>query len=367
MLGKDVNPDRCFADFLFHVGIAGNQKLSAQIRSQSQGRIEKHYQAEYTKAAISENSGVTGGYLIPIEFSYGIMETVEEWAIFRPVATVIPMTSNEMILPLPDAGTTPAAAGTAFAFGGILMAFVAPGVTFTETEPLFRAVDLKPSLLGGYAIISNTMLQDGGQVGIEAYLHRLFAHSIAWYEDYYFFRGTGVGQPMGILNSAATLSVTRGAATRFEMVDAAKMAMSLLPHSFLSSCWVISMGITGGVSAISELEQLVDSSGKAAWVPNAGRDDSPQQSLGYLANRPVWPSEKLPALGATGDVLLIDPRLYVIGDRQQITIDASIHPKLTTNQMVWRVSERIDGQPWFSKTITLQDTATVVSPYVQLH
>jgi hypothetical protein len=37
------------------------------------------------------------------------------------------------------------------------------------------------------------------------------------------------------------------------------------------------------------------------------------------------------------------------------------------NQMTWRVVERIDGQPWLDKPVTLQDAATQVSPFVVLN
>ncbi len=35
--------------------------------------------------------------------------------------------------------------------------------------------------------------------------------------------------------------------------------------------------------------------------------------------------------------------------------------------MTWRVVERVDGQPWIEKPITLQDGTTQVSPFVALN
>jgi hypothetical protein len=37
------------------------------------------------------------------------------------------------------------------------------------------------------------------------------------------------------------------------------------------------------------------------------------------------------------------------------------------NQMTWRVVERVDGQPWVERPITLQDGSTQVSPFVALN
>jgi len=78
-------------------------------------------------------------------------------------------------------------------------------------------------------------------------------------------------------------------------------------------------------------------------------------------------SEKVPTLGTKGDCDLIDPQLYVIGDRMQIEIVASEHVNFLKNQMTWRVVERVDGQPWLEKPITLQDGSSTVSPFVILN
>ena len=81
----------------------------------------------------------------------------------------------------------------------------------------------------------------------------------------------------------------------------------------------------------------------------------------------MFPTEKVPALGTKGDLMLLDPSFYVIGDRMQIEIAASEHVNFLKNQMTWRVVERVDGQPWLDKPVTLQDGATQVSPFVVLN
>src|SRR5205807_4788566 len=111
--------------------------------------------------------------------------------------------------------------------------------------------------------------------------------------------------------------------------------------------------------------QLADSSGRIVWVPNIG--GAQEKVPGTLFGRPVMYSEKLPALGTAGDVVLTDPQLYIVGDRMQIEIAASEHVNFLKNQMTWRVVERIDGQPWMDKPVTLQDGATQVSPFVVLN
>ncbi len=78
-------------------------------------------------------------------------------------------------------------------------------------------------------------------------------------------------------------------------------------------------------------------------------------------------TEKVPALGTKGDVMLIDPSLYVIGDRMMLEITASEHANFVKNQMTWRFVQRVDGRPWLDNVITLQDGTTTVSPFVVLN
>ena len=70
-------------------------------------------------------------------------------------------------------------------------------------------------------------------------------------------------------------------------------------------------------------QPLKDGASRAIFISiDQGATKSPVWSL---LGRPAFPSEKLPALGTKGDLMLLDPSLYVVGDRQQIEIAASEH------------------------------------------
>jgi HK97 family phage major capsid protein len=60
----------------------------------------------------------------------------------------------------------------------------------------------------------------------------------------------------------------------------------------------------------------------------------------------------------------LDPGLYIIGDRMALEVAASEHVNFLKNQMTWRIVERVDGQPWVEKAITLADGSSTVSPFV---
>jgi len=54
-------------------------------------------------------------------------------------------------------------------------------------------MELKAQELAGYSVSSNIMLQDAG-FGLEKFLFTLFGKAVAWYEEYAFLEGSGVGK-----------------------------------------------------------------------------------------------------------------------------------------------------------------------------
>jgi HK97 family phage major capsid protein len=267
---------------------------------------------------------------------------------------VVPMAARSIQVPYLDATNVPTAGDTAY-YGGLVARWAEEAATENETEPLFRQLELVAHELAGYSLMSNALLEDNG-IALEELLVRIFGGAIAWFEDYAFLRGDGVGKPLGVSNAPAAISVTRNGANAFVLIDAGKMLAKLLPGwSAKTTCWVVHP------SVLAQLVLMVSTAAGVGWLDNL-RDNIPMQLLGL----PVCISEKLPALGTAKDVLLVDFRHYLIGDRKQVEVAYSEHFKFTNNQGTWRFVHRVDGQPWLRNVITLSDATSTVSPYVYL-
>lgn len=313
-------------------------------------------EAPITKAALAEDSGATGGYTVPRPLLLGLLQDVSEHAIVRPRALVVPMQARTLDLPLPTA-TVAQAAGVPPYWGGIDLRWSVEGATRSETaEPTFRLVSLEAWELSGYALISRPLLDDAQN--LEPFLRTLLARAVAWAEDYAFLAGVGGGKPTSMLASGAAISVTRAGANDFVAADASNMVQSLLPSSWPTAIWVMHPSVFDKAMKL------------ATWQMNVGSfDRHPGSFVGWLDGRPVFASGSLPALGTKGDVMLIDPSLYVIGDRQRVDIDISLEESTAflKNQAVLRVVHRVGGQPWFSAPITLADGTKTASPIVVLN
>jgi HK97 family phage major capsid protein len=353
----DADPRKNFGDFCIAIATKNHKRLDEVYQA---SMVDKSGNV-VAKAAMAEGAGVTGGYIVPPDFYRQLLAISAENSIIRPRAFVQPMASATLQFPYLDI-TTAQSAGVSPFFGGVQMYWTEEAQTRTETEPQFKMVELKAHELSGYSVSSNILIQDAA-FGLEKFLMQLFGMAISWFEDYAFLQGNGVGKPTGILNSGAAISQARTTGSLVQFADIANMQADLLPISYKNAIWVYSP------SVIPQLLQLKDGASRAIFLQigsaQAGAiTTTPQWTL---LGRPAIATEKLPALGTSGDLMLIDPSYYVIGDRMQIEIAASEHVNFLKNQMTWRVVERVDGQPWLDKPITLQDASTQVSPFVYLH
>ena len=219
----------------------------------------------------------------------------------------------------------------------------------------FRSVELVAHKLIGYTVASDELVADAA-ISLGDFLAGPlgFAGGVAWMEDYAFLRGSGAGQPLGVINAGATITVARQAvATPVQYVDLVNMLESFLPSG--RGAWFITQ------SALSNLMTIQDPNGSYVWQPNA-REGMPQTIFGF----PVFFTEKLPTVGNAGDVLLADWSYYLIGDRQATTIESTQYDQWRYDKTSWRVVHRVDGQPWLSTPLTLQDGTIQISPFVIL-
>ena len=319
------------------------------VRQNNVKRLEKVY-----KTALAENTGAQGGYGVPVEFGTVLNEKSKEFnALRRAGAMTTVLSGRSKEYPVLDIETAPSAGYTANA-GGVTAAWTEEAATITESEPRFRLIELVVHKLAAYSLASAEVRDDFVE-SLDGILARSFAKAIGAAEEYAFFRGDGVGKPLGILTSGALIAAARSAASTVALADLAQMLSDFPPESYQSGAWFVSPTV------VDQLIQLV--SNPLTWMENQ-RDRWLQSTLmGY----PLYVVGCLPALNTAGDILLVDPNFYLIADHTSgLSIAFSEHYRFVTDQLAWRVTKRVDGQPIINGTITVEDAATTVSPFVAL-
>jgi len=301
-----------------------------------------------------ENVGALGGFLVPVEFRAQLYSIMAEESFVRTRATVIPMRRRQIDIPVLD--QTGATAGIPHWFGGMIFYWAEEATEKTHTDPNFRKIQLVAHKLIGYTRASDELLDDSA-VSLEAFLTGPmgFAGGAVWHEEYCFLNGTGAGQPLGVINAGATITVPRAGAGAIAYTDLCDMLENFLPSG--RGIWVITQ------SAMSDIVQINGPAGNPSyvWTTNAA-DGIP----GTIFGMPVIWTEKVPRIGTAGDVGLYDWRYYLIGDRQAATVESTKFDRWSYDETSWRMVHRVDGQPWLSQPLTYQDGVTQVSPFVIL-
>lgn len=320
------------------------------VRQNNTKRLETVY-----KTALTGETGAQGGYTIPTEYGSLIEGRANELSVLRRAgATVVPMTSRTRDIPIGDFETAPSAGDTAYAFG-VVARWTEEAASISESEPRFKLMNLIAHKLSAYSLASNEVREDSNE-NVDGLVAMAFSRAIAAQENYQFFRGNGVGKPRGILESGAWSAQTRSAASTVALGDLAIMMSAFLPSSLDSGsyAWFYNPAV------LQELVALV--SNPLAWMDNLQGARVPIQLMGG----PAFVTGALPGLNTAGDIMLVDPQYYYIGDRTGIDIAISEHYKFVNDQMTWRVRKRLDGQPILDSTVTLENASTTVSAYVGL-
>jgi HK97 family phage major capsid protein len=324
------------------------------IMRKDEARLLKHYGSG---KALATDPGSAGGYLVPEEYRSDLIKIQSPRTIVRPLAQRIPISAPAGKFPALDQYFAPTAGQGDSAFAGrVTAAITEEGATMTETEPQFEQIEWNVNKIGGITYINEELRNDAP--AIEALLRMLFGVAIAHKEEYFFFRGTGVGQPLGILNWGGLVSITVDTDNTFALVDAIEMHSRFFEIGGRSA-WAVHNSLLPDIHVMT----AESTGGNVPFL-----QDLTMKPRGALIGYPVYPCEHLPQANNSGAALIGDFSAYYIFDHEELTIDFSEHYKFGNDQGTWRFKERLDGKPGLKSSITLADPQGnfTVSPFVKM-
>jgi HK97 family phage major capsid protein len=296
-----------------------------------------------------------GGFLVPEVLRAELLRVALETAIVRPRARVIPMDSKTV--PFPTIDDTSHASSV---FGGVVGYWTEESGSLTETEAAFGTVMLSARKLATYCEVPNELLQDS-IISFAAFIDDILPQAISWFEDTAFITGSGVGQPLGVMEAAALVSVPKETGQTADTIvwdNLVKMYSRMLPSSLGSAVWIANNDC---FPQLATMALNVGTGGSAIWLNN-GVAGPPATILG----RPLILTEKMQTIGDAEDIAFVDFGYYLLGDRMQMRAESSPHFKFQNDQTAYRVIERVDGQPWLQSAITPQNGSNTLSPYITL-
>lgn len=298
-----------------------------------------------------------GGFLVPEEFRAELLRLSLTNAVVRPRARVVPMASATLRFPKIDETSR-----VSSVFGGVVVYRTEEGAELAESAASFGSIKLEATKQTALAHVTNELVRDWGAFGV--FINEIFPEAMAWYEDLDFLTANGVGAPLGALNAGnqAIIAVAAEggqAATTIVWENVIRMYSRMLPSSIARAVWVASPDV---FVELATMALTVGTGGSAVWLT-----DGTGAPVLTLLGRPVIMDEKAPAaLGTQGDLSFVDFGMYLVGDRQMMTVDSSEHVKFTSDKTTYRMIQRNDGRPWLESPITPHNNSATLSPFVQL-
>lgn len=301
--------------------------------------VHRNDTARLRAATFNETTPSSGGFSVPTEFAAWLLDGSLEDEVMRPGATVWPMTSSDKLIPAWDGNDH-----TAGLFGGLAATWEAELSTATDLAGSLRQIALKAKKLLCYTAASNELAADG--VGFEYQLGTALRRTLGWYLDYAFLQGNGAGKPLGVLNDPALITVAKETGQGADTIlweNLVNMYSRLHPACAKRAVWV------ANTSTLPQLMQLTLGVGTGGVYFQVLKEASGTFSI---MGRPVLFTEKLPALGDAGDIVLVDRSQYAIGLRKDMSLDKSNAPGWHEDKSSYRAIVRVDGMGTWNAPVT---------------
>lgn len=273
-----------------------------------------------------------GGYLTPLEFSSYLIELLYKIPVIRPHATVYPMSSDQMQIPVENSTVS--------------ANWTAELATITQSDMTFGTNTLSVNNLIGISRMSRQLLLDSAinQNLVDLVMER-FARSIGRLEDTAFMTGSGVGMPKGLRQYTYTHTLAQAGAnlTGDDLIN----LYHSLPYQYReqgSPVWLIN-DLT-----LAKVRKLKDSQGRYIYEQGWGQSLISEGMTPTLLGKPVLVQNDIPTnLGGgtnASEIYFGDLSYYVIGDREQIFSEVSTQEgtSFAQHRAAIKVGERIDGQ-----------------------
>ena len=306
----------------------------------------------------NEGSGADGGFALQTDFAGMIMESAVQQSPLLNRLDRYTCSSSANAMRWVSADETDVSKSV---FGGVQMYWASEGAAVAASKPQFREMKMDLEKMMGFLYCTDEMLEDA------AFLSGFASSAFTLAGDRLLTEGVicgdGVGKPLGLIHSKALVTVDKEsgqAAGSFLGANAIKMQARAMPRNRERLVWLMHP------DAEELLPTLSIQSGEAAkflWNPEGGLGNFDTQRV---LNKPVLFEDSCSALGNTGDILLVDPYMYILLTKGTVKQDWSIHVEFLTDQNCFRVVYRCNGAPKVSKPLTIKNSTKTRSPFVAL-
>jgi HK97 family phage major capsid protein len=339
---------KSFGDFAMavrHSSIAGNQPDNRLMNTAS--------------TYGGEGSGTDGGFSVFPEFKRDIWQKVMDQENLLTRCAQLTTGSNSIVVPKDE--STPWQTS-----GGILAYWEAEAAQVTASKPQLQMETIRLAKLMALVPVSDELLEDG--IGLESWLRAKAPAKMAAKINTAIVRGTGVGQPLGILTAlttGSTISVakeTSQPASTVYFANINKMWARMYAPCRRNAIWLINQDIEPQLDAMAF--DPAATSKVPVYLPPGGVSNA---DYATLKGRPVVPIEACSTLSTQGDIILVDlDQYWAVTKGTDVRTDVSMHLFFDQGLQAFRFTFRVNGQPIWGSSITAENGSNTRSWAVTL-
>lgn len=310
---------------------------------------------------MSQDSGSGGGFLVPPSYRSEIWSmTFNDEESLASLCTAIPVQGQFVEYPAPDQTTM----ANGVQAGGVRAYWHGEAAQITDSKAKVRSIRLEPQEFSVLVYVTEKLLRNSPMT-VDAMVRMAAVDAIRFKLNESIMAGTGVGQPLGVLNSGGVTTVAKESGQAADTIVAEninKMWSRVLASCRRNAVWVINQDCE---QQLQGLTTDVGTGGAVLFYPSGGISAAPYD---ILKGRRIVVSQHAETLGDKGDITLVDFSKYHLGlrpgasgDGSGIREDVSMHLRFDYAEMAFRFMFEADGQPALDSAITQSKGANPLS------
>lgn len=321
--------------------------LKATLTPEYKGAFDAYLRGEeYDRKALSEGVDAAGGYTVPPDFLARVIQRIPGVAVVEDLATVITTTRDRVEIPRIKAATADATMYSS----AVKFSMVAENpASAAETEPVFEQLALNVYTAQLFTKLSRNWIADSA-FDVNSYLAAEYQRAALLGKDDRFLTGTGVGEPVGIVNDPAITQVSSGDANLLT-ADGIKNLIYALPAQYQGGTTLVL-----SLDALRSIRKLKDGSQRYLWDPGSGglTDGVPAT----IEGRPYRVTDFLDSVAA-GNLPIIygDFRHYWVVNRLGLSIQVLREKYAESNQDAYLAFLRFTGGVAIPEAFRVQKVA----------
>ena len=340
-----------------HFGEFLNSARMGKMTGQIDPRIIRNSATTWGSEAVGED----GGFTVPPDWRNEIVDKImgEESLLSRTDQQET--SSNQIVYPVDETAD--------WHTSGIRVYWTDEGATKTQSKPNLKLLTCRANKIAALIYMTDELLEDSAAMG--RYVQSKTPRAINFAVNDAIINGNGAGKPLGFMNSAALVTVSKESSQVADTIvgmNVAKMWARMIASARGSAIWLINQDLEPQLMTMNVLIKNVAGTenvgGMPVYVPPGGFSQSPYATL---FGRPVVVSESMSAIGDLGDIAFVSlPGYLTVMKKGGIRADTSIHVEFEKDLTAFRFVLRVGGQPWLSAPVARAHGSNTLSHFITL-